>query len=132
MLSEKALEQVEGLLDELRECAADGVPILVEGVDDERALRKLDVKGRILRVSSGSKTLLNFLEGLVGFERIIVLTDFDRAGDKLAKFCAKHLQRLGVRPVVEFREKLKALLLKDVKDVEGLASFVLGRSIAKR
>ena len=123
-LSEEALGKVVELLDELRECAAEGVPVLVEGVDDERALRELDVEGRIFRVSSGSKTLLNFLEGLVGYERVIILTDFDRAGDKLAKFCAEHLQRLGVDPMVELREKLKVLLRKDLKDVEGLASFI--------
>ena len=129
-LSEEALEKVVELLDELRECAAEGVPILVEGVDDEVALRELDVEGRILRVSGSSKTLLNFLEGLVGYERVIILTDFDRAGDKLAKFCAEHLQRLGVDPVVELREKLKVFLRKDVKDVEGLASFIRTQSTA--
>ena len=132
MLNEEALEQVERLMDELRECAARGVPILVEGADDEGALRRLDVRGQIFMVSSGGKTLLNFLEGLAGFERAIILTDFDRAGDKLAKFCAEHLRRLGVEPEVELREKLKAFLRKDVKDVEGLASFMRTRSALKR
>ena len=118
------------MLGELRDCAGEGVPILVEGVDDEVALRELDVEGRIFRVSGGRKTLLNFLEGLVGFRRVIILMDFDRAGDKLAKFCAEHLQRLGVEPVVELREKLKVLLRKDVKDVEGLASFMRAQRAA--
>ena len=103
---------------------------MVEGADDEGALRKLNVNGRIFRASSSSKTLLNFLENLAGFKQIIILTDFDRAGDKLAKFCTKHLKRLGVRPVIEFREKLKALLRKDVKDIEGLARFLRGQRIA--
>ncbi len=124
MLTEKTLEQVEELLNELRESASAGVPILVEGVDDEGALRELRVKGQIFRVSNSSKTLLNFLESLAGFKQIIVLTDFDRAGDKIAKFCVVHLKRLGVEPVVEFRKKLKALLRKDVKDIEGLAKFL--------
>ena len=130
MLTEETLEQVEGLLDELRECSGSGVPTLVEGADDERALRKLNVNGRIFRASGSSKTLLNFLENLAGFKQIIILTDFDRAGDKLAKFCTKHLKRLGARPVIEFREKLKALLHKDVKDIEGLARFLRGQRIA--
>lgn len=130
MLTEKTLEQVEELLDELRESSSEGVPILVEGADDEGTLRKLDVNGQILRASGSSKTLLNFLESLVGFKQIIILTDFDRAGDKLATFCTKHLERLGVEPVVEFREKLKALLHKDVKDIEGLAKFLCSQRIA--
>ena len=130
MLNLETLEQIEELLSELRECAAQGVPILVEGANDERTLRGLGTGGRIFRVSSSSKTLLNFLEGLAGFKRIIILTDFDRAGDKLAKFCTEHLKRLGVEPVVEFREKLKAILHKDVKDIEGLARFLHGQQFA--
>lgn len=124
MLTEETFEQVEELLNELRESASAGVPILVEGADDKRALRKLDIKEQIIRLSNSSKTLLNFLESLAGFKQIIILTDFDRAGDKLAKFCAVHLKRLGVEPVVEFRQKLKALLRRDVKDIEGLAKFL--------
>ncbi len=121
---EETLEQVEELLDELREYSRSGVPTLVEGKDDERALRKLDVKGKIFKISSGNKTLLNSLEGLTDFKQIIILTDFDRAGNKLAKFCAEHLKRLGVEPIIEVREKLRALLHKDVKDIQGLASFL--------
>lgn len=124
LLTEKTSEQVEELLNELRESASAGVPILVEGVDDEGALHELNVKGQIFKVSNSSKTLLNFLESLAGFKQIIVLTDFDRAGDKLAKFCVVHLKRLGVEPVVEFRQKLKAFLRRDVKDIEGLAKFL--------
>ncbi len=130
MLDLEALEQIEELLSELRESSAQGVPILVEGADDEGTLRRLGVEGRIFRVSSSSKTLLNFLESLAGFKQIIILTDFDRTGNKLAKFCVEHLKRIGVEPVVEFREKLKAILRKDVKDIEGLAKFLRGQQIA--
>jgi 5S rRNA maturation endonuclease (ribonuclease M5) len=132
LITKETLEQVEELLDELRECSSGGVPILVEGVDDERALRKLDVKEKIFRISSGSKTLLNFLESLAGFEQIIILTDFDRAGDKLAEFCAEHLRRLGVEPITDIREKLKALLRKDVKDIQGLAGFLRHQPLVQR
>ena len=132
LLTKETLEQVEGLLDELRECSSDGVPILVEGIEDERTLRKLNVKEKIFRISSGSKTLLNFLESLAGFEQIIILTDFDRAGDKLAKYCAEHLRRLGVEPITDIREKLKALLRKDVKDIQGLAGFLRRQPLVQR
>lgn len=105
---------------------------MVEGANDERTLRGLGMEGRIFRASSSSKTLLNFLEGLAGFKQIIILTDFDRAGDKLAKFSTEHLKRLGVEPVVEFREKLKAILRKNVKDIEGLARFLRGQQIVQK
>ena len=132
LLTKETLEQVEELLDELRECSSGGVPILVEGADDERALRKLDVKEKIFRISSGGKTLLNFLESLAGFRQIIILTDFDRAGNKLAEFCAEHLRRLGVEPITDIREKLKALLRKDVKDIQGLAGFLHRQPLVQR
>ncbi len=130
MLDLEALEQIEELLSELKTYSAQGVPILVEGANDERTLRGLGMEGCIFRISGSSKTLLNFLEGLAGSEQIVIMTDFDRAGDKLAKFCTKHLKRLGVEPVVEFREKLKRLLRKNVKDIEGLARFLRNQRIA--
>ena len=123
MLTEETLEKLEELLVELREHASKGVPIIVEGADDVRALKKLEVKGRLHKISSG-KSLLNFIEGLAGPKEAIILTDFDRAGDKLAEFCAKHLKRLGVDPITELREKLKLLVRKDVKDIEGLAKLL--------
>lgn len=127
MLLEETLEQLEELITELKEHASDGTPIIVEGINDVGALKKLGIKGRFHKISIG-KSLLNFIEGLAGSKEIIVLTDFDRTGDKLAKFCARHLKRLGVEPITEFREKLKLLVHKDVKDIEGLAKFLLGHS----
>ncbi len=130
MIDEKTLEQIEELLDELRRYSVEGVPVVVEGVRDEEALRELGVGGDIFRVSGSRQTALNFLEGLAGHRRIVVLTDFDRAGGELARFCAKNLQRLGVEPITDLREKLKALLRKDVKDVQGLAKFLRWQRVA--
>lgn len=96
----------------------------MEGASDTRALRELDMEGPIRQISSDKKTALNFLEGLSGYEQIVVLTDFDRAGDELARFCAKHLGSLDTEPVIKLRKKLKALVRKFVKDVEGLAKFL--------
>jgi len=126
MITPEMLEEVEKLLDELREYADEGVPIIVEGIRDKMALRELEVKGAIFQMSS-KKTALNFLEGLARYEQVVVLTDFDRAGDELAEFCAKHLRRLGPKPILDIRRKLKALLRKDVKDIQGLAKFLRGQ-----
>ena len=132
MLSPEALEQVEEIICELREQAEAGVPIIVEGARDKRALLAIGVKGNVSRISSGKRTALNFLEGLSDHPQVVVLTDFDRAGERLARFCTKHLQKLGVEPIVEPREKLKRLLHKDLKDIEGLAKFLRGRRVLKQ
>lgn len=124
MTMEETLERIKELLDELEEYSARGVPIVVEGAGDEEALRELNMKGPIFQISSSKGTALNFLECLARYERVIVLTDFDRTGEELAKFCIKHLQRLGPRPIVDLREELRALLHKDIKEIQGLAKFL--------
>jgi 5S rRNA maturation endonuclease (ribonuclease M5) len=123
MITLEILEQVEKLLDELREYAADGTPILVEGQHDIKALRELGVRGLIFQISN-RKTALNSISDLSNYNKVVIMTDFDRTGDELAKFCAKHLQSLGPKPILEIRKKLKALLHKDVKDIEGLSKFL--------
>jgi 5S rRNA maturation endonuclease (ribonuclease M5) len=111
----KEAQEVEELLDELREDAEEGTPILVEGSRDTKALRELGVRGLIFKISN-RKTALNSISDLANFSKIIIMTDFDRTGDELAKFCAKHLQSLGPRPILDIRKKLKELLRKEVKD----------------
>ena len=122
-MTDEVLEQIEELLAELSKVAADGTPIIVEGIKDVNALKRLGIKGSIQKISGGN-SLLNFVEGLSGSREIIVLTDFDRAGGELAKFIAKHAKTLGIEPVTEFRDKLKPLVRKNVKDIEGLAKFL--------
>ncbi len=123
LLTKETLEELDELLAELREHASNDIPIIVEGTDDIGALKNLGVKGRFHKISGG-KSLLNFIESFSGSKEVIILTDFDRTGDELAKFCASHLKRLGVEPVTEIRDKLKSRVRKDVKDIEGLAKFL--------
>ncbi|MEM3514205.1 MAG: hypothetical protein QXQ66_00785 [Candidatus Hadarchaeum sp.] len=123
MLTEEVLEQIDELLSELNRLALDGIPIIVEGMDDEKALRALGISGRVRKISNGG-SLLNFVEGLSGSKEIVILTDFDKAGDELASFIIKHAKRLGVKPISEFRDRLKPLVRRSVKDVEGLAKFL--------
>jgi hypothetical protein len=42
------------------------------------------------------------------------------------------LKRLGVEPITDIREKLKALLRKDVKDIQGLAGFLRRQPLVQR
>jgi len=121
---EEALEEIEKVLDEIRDLSQSGVPIIVEGEKDAKALRKLNVKGDIHKISEDKRTALNFLEKLSTYKRVMILTDFDRAGNELARFCAKHLESLNTEAIVEPRDKLKALVRKFVKDIEGLPKFV--------
>lgn len=124
MIHGETLEQIKELLEELREHAKEGVPIIVEGARDASALRELGVEKPVVRISDSRRTALNFLEGLSRHRRVVILTDFDRAGDELARFCVAHLKRLGVEPIADLREKLKVLLHKEIKDIQGLGKFL--------
>ncbi|MEM0358548.1 MAG: hypothetical protein QXF66_00130 [Candidatus Hadarchaeales archaeon] len=122
-MREETLEELEEVLRELRMEIRDGTPILVEGRRDREALLSLGIEGRIVHLNRNG-SLLERLEGLGGYERVVVLTDFDREGEELALRCSKYLRLMGVEPLLEPREKLKKLLRKEVKDVEGMVHLL--------
>ncbi|HDI12491.1 MAG: hypothetical protein DRN83_01040 [Hadesarchaea archaeon] len=124
LLTDEKIEELDRLLTELKKQAGSGIPVIVEGADDIKALRNLGVEGRFYKISGG-KSMIHFIESFSGSEKVIVLTDFDRTGDELAKFCARHLKQLDIEPIIEIRKKLKSILHKEVKDIEGLAKFLL-------
>ena len=119
----ETLEKVLALLEEIRERSSSGTAILVEGKNDAAALKRLQIKENI-RILKKKETLLNVLENIGEFKEAIILTDFDKRGTRIAGFCAKHLRGLGVKPDLETRRKLRGLVGKEVKDIEGLASYV--------
>ncbi len=120
----EALEEVEEVLEELREESREGTPVLVEGRNDRGALLSLGVEGKIVHLHDG-RSLPDLLEDLREYRRVIVLTDFDREGEELAARCSRYLRVMGVEPLLDPRERLKRLLRKEVKDVEGMAHFLL-------
>lgn len=124
MLEPEAFEELEKILDEIRIRSKKGTPIIVEGKKDERALREIGMEGPIFKIPKRGKTLLNSLEDLSDYDEMIVLTDFDRSGEKLSRSCEKHLKKLGTRVIGDLRDKLKRYLRKAVKDIEGIDSFL--------
>jgi 5S rRNA maturation endonuclease (ribonuclease M5) len=58
------------------------------------------------------------------FEEIVVLTDWDRAGEELARKMEQYLQGTGARVDFETRERLKRMVRREIKDVESLSRFV--------
>jgi 5S rRNA maturation endonuclease (ribonuclease M5) len=83
------LETLEQVLDELRQAAASSA-ILVEGRRDVDALERLGVGGEHLLIHTG-KSLDSRTDELVacaqtaGWPSILLLTDWDRTGNALAK-----------------------------------------------
>jgi len=98
----------------------------VEGRRDAEALERLGVKGEFLCVKAGGSLpeTLSRLELEAEGREIIVLTDFDRGGVELAMQVSRKLEEKGFHPNLEFWLRLKALMSRQVKDMEGLASYL--------
>jgi 5S rRNA maturation endonuclease (ribonuclease M5) len=112
-----------GLLEELVE-ANDERPILVEGQRDVASLRALGCRGRLLTIHSGDP-LVDVAERVAASTTdVILLTDWDRKGDRFFEEFTATLSRHGVRCDRSFRDRIPAYARAAFKDVESLAPFV--------
>ncbi len=107
---EAVLEELEAL----REFSSDH-PIVVEGKRDIAALRHLGVGGRIYPISNGTP-FYEFCEDLLEYTDVVLLTDLDRAGERLARRLKRYLGEKGVRTHERFRLNLMRKL--DAHQVE--------------
>ena len=97
------------------------IPILVEGEKDVQALRSLGLDGEILMVNAGSSLVDLCDEIAAHYDAIVVLTDWDKKGGRLATIISKNLAG-RTTCISEFRMLFANHTM--VKDVEGLPSFL--------
>jgi 5S rRNA maturation endonuclease (ribonuclease M5) len=122
-MREEQAEELVRVITRLRD-EGGSYPIIVEGRKDERALREMGVSGTILRLDSGS-SIFNFCESLTGeHEKVIILTDWDRKGGRLARALREGLTANGILYDDELRKQIAFLARKEVKDVEGLPKLL--------
>lgn len=133
-------ESLKGLLDaleKLRNRERD-VPVIVEGRKDRKALKKMGVGGDIILIKR-SKSIFHIIEEFQGkYEKVILLTDWDRTGGRLAHRIQKACDANGIICDADIRREIIKYVKKEVKDVESLPSFidrarsVLGEPIPKK
>lgn len=116
-------ESLEKAIEALLEASGAGSAIVVEGERDERSLRELGVEGPVLRAAR-RPALEVAEEAARSFKEVVVLTDWDRAGEELARKVAEHLLAAGARVDLDTRERLKRMVRREIKDVESLSRFV--------
>jgi len=97
--------------------------IVVEGERDRASLAKLSVGGRVLvlhrgRPVSGVAHLLSKDAG-----RVIVLTDWDAQGGRLAKKLREFLEAMPIELDLETRRRLARVLRGELVHVEGIAGW---------
>lgn len=117
------LEIVEKSIDALI-MMNESVPIIVEGEKDEASLRKIGIKGKVLRLNKGV-SIFNFCEEVAErFDEVIILTDWDAKGGRLSKLLRDCLKANGVSYNTQFRSELARHCIKEIKDVESLATYI--------
>jgi len=109
-----------------------GVPVLVEGMKDERALRELGFKGTIEKINKGWDTsrLVAYLHSRYGDNRpidggapIILLMDWDRTGGKLQSLIGERLMAMDVTVDQDLRTSLLKAMKPEGRTVEALSPF---------
>jgi len=124
--SEKKLEKILKLLERLTKESTKGTPIIVEGRNDVNALHELGLQGDIISAKSSGKSFLDVLgevEGR-GKREVILLMDFDRHGKEWTNRLARRLEEMRITPNLLFWKGLLGLVGRDVKDIEGLATYL--------
>ncbi len=95
------------------------IPVIVEGKRDVSALRKIGLVGEIISLHGG-RGIYEFCEDIAErFHRVVLLTDWDNKGEQLFKTVAAHLKGFW-EEFSPFREIMKVLCQKDIKDIEGV------------
>jgi 5S rRNA maturation endonuclease (ribonuclease M5) len=124
--TEKRLEKIHKLLERLEKQSAKGTPIVVEGRNDVHALHRLGITGDIILAKTSGKSFLDVLSEIekTGKPEIILLFDFDRRGKEWTQRLASCLEGLNIIPNLVFWKMLLGLVGRDVKDIEGLASYL--------
>lgn len=125
-------EKLAQLLERLAAEATKSTLIVVEGQNDIEALKELDIQGNIISVKTAGKSFLDILTEIEGrnISKVILLLDFDRRGREWANRLKQRLEEKRIKVDINFWNKLRALVGRDIKDVEGLPTFL--RTLKKR
>ena len=124
--TEKRLEKIHKLLERLEKQSAKGTPIVVEGKNDIKALHRLGITGDFILAKTAGKSFLDVLSEIEQTEKreIILLFDFDRRGKEWTSRMARCLEGNKIAPNLLFWRSLLGLVGRDLKDIEGLATFL--------
>ena len=118
-LISKQFEEIQTLIEDLkRESESESTLIIVEGSKDIRSLEELGISKQVTQIQG--RNFDDMCDYAVKFKKIIILTDFDDAGQELAKRLQQNLTSRGLNADLNFYNKLKFYFKKVSKDIEGL------------
>ena len=116
----KTLDDLTKLLEELQQ-ENQTIPIIVEGIHDKNALKKLGITGTIIPLNKGLP-IANFCDQIsTKYTKVILLTDWDRKGGHLLRILYQNLEgRININ--IEYRKSIAKLSLS--RTIEGLPSWL--------
>jgi 5S rRNA maturation endonuclease (ribonuclease M5) len=122
---ERRMEEKKKVLKNLSEEMSNGIPLIVEGYKDVKALTRLGLKGEVICVKTMGKSFLDVINDIErgNFKEIILLMDFDRQGRKMTKRLTRNFEVMKIKSNLIFWKKLSHLVGRNVKDIEGLATY---------
>ncbi|MGZ7209192.1 MAG: toprim domain-containing protein [Methanobacterium sp.] len=116
-----SFRRLSRIVEELSYRTEQGTTILIEGKKDEEALKKLGINCNIIKVSGSGLKLFEVAEKAVeSSSEVIILTDFDKKGNLLAKKLSKDIQSLGSHPDLNIRRNIMNITRRYIKDIESL------------
>jgi 5S rRNA maturation endonuclease (ribonuclease M5) len=115
------IEFLVSFIDELNVLASGGAAVLVEGKRDSKALVDLGYDGRILTRMSLSYGRID--ASLKGVKSVIILTDLDKEGRRLAAEFICLFAPLGVKTSMSQRRRLKHASHGVFLHIENLSRF---------
>jgi len=123
---ERRLEEIQRILGDLGDELARGTPLIVEGQRDAATLRRLDITGDIILAKASGKTLLDVIGEVEkrGKSKVVLLLDFDKRGRESTRRLAKDFEALRISPNLTYWRGLSSLVGGDVKDIEGLSTYI--------
>jgi 2,5-diamino-6-(ribosylamino)-4(3H)-pyrimidinone 5'-phosphate reductase len=121
---ERRFEAVTKLIGDVAAHSRRGVPVIVEGPNDVKTLRKLGITGPIFCAKSRRLGLVDFLDSIATYSEVIILTDFDKEGRALAWRLCRDLSQMRVKVNVEIWKQLKALARSEMVGIENLGKYL--------
>ncbi len=124
--SERKLEKILEVIERLATESTKGALIIVEGRNDIDALHRLGLEGDLLSAKSSGKSFLDVLGEIErrGKRDVVLLLDFDRRGKEWTNRLARRLEEMKMAPNLILWKELLSLVGHDVKDIEGLATYL--------
>jgi len=120
---EERLEQLEKVFEDLEDVSAD-VPVIVEGLRDVKALKRLGITKNVIALNRGVSVSTFSEEISKRHRKAVVLTDWDRRGGQLARMLKEALMANDVEVIDRIRIQVVILSKKEVKDIESMPTFI--------